>query len=690
MATSNTGNGVGKKIGAVGAAAALLIVGVGGCNYLQGKDDSTSNQNLAREDDQSTTLEEDETVVPESSRDQDDEYDPTGEDSNEGVPDPDRGNPTERIIVNPDGTTSVVHVEDQASEREDASEGINPGDVEVPEDQPKNEVPSPGDLGDRGGSDHSPVAPSMPVGDNSSVSETDGSAEPDDSHTPDDSNNSNGGNGGTDTNGGVDAGGMNPNDPTGSGDGGDRGPGSLPESPGEKVNIQALIDYVNLQRNMQDANNDGGIWNDGVSTGKAPNTNLYKKNGGALVVVDDDGRPVGVIWNDMSQKERDSLLKDLSKYDETRIYGINRDDGKASIGIDQYILRNVEAKDDEFEVQKGGSITIKAKDLLENDRVLQDEGGLFGQNKGASNITDVQSKYEGIEWNPRTGEITVDTKKYQGDKDELDFEYTIQHDQDGKRNKSRNTSTSTGTVTVKVTRPESESGDEQEDMAGAQGASNLSARTSSATPTTEEDTRGSTEDGSRITPFSASAESSRTAAEKPEVATSGGDEPEESAEKTVSKSAGATDEARSAKSIGGAKSGVGRHSAVNADGSLIYSDAKKSSVNTNDHTSSNGRKSSNASVSSRKKTTAPRKANTLTATKPEATSLKKTKNQAAPAPAPKAEAPAPKKVKEQPALASAKAKTPTQESPAPDAQTKQATKPASGKPQSEKPSTHKK
>lgn len=218
------------------------------------------------------------------------------------------------------------------------------------------------------------------------------------------------------------------------------------------MNIQALIDYVNLQRNLADANNDGGVLNDGVSKGDAPSEDLYQKDGGALVVVNDKGQPVGVIWDSMTKAERDALLRDLSNYDEARIYGINQDGSKATIGIDQYILRDTEARDDSFEVEKNASLVIKAEDLLANDRVLMDEGGVFGLNKGSSNITNVTSEFEGITWDPETGEVTVDPEKYKGDADELTFTYTIQHDQDGDRNKSKNTSTSTGTVKIKINR----------------------------------------------------------------------------------------------------------------------------------------------------------------------------------------------------------------------------------------------
>src|SRR5699024_10526021 len=203
------------------------------------------------------------------------------------------------------------------------------------------------------------------------------------------------------------------------------------------------------------ANNDGGILNDGVETGDAPDDDLYSKDGEVFVIYDNDGRPAAAVWEGMTDAEKDRMLSDLSDTDQSRIVGVNEDD-KGKVTITKYNLRDTEARDDEFDVDRGSSVTVTAPDLLENDRVLQDENG------GASNITDVKSDYEGVTWNPETGEVTVATSKLPEAVDEIEFESTIRHDQ-GDRNKSGNTSESTGKVTVKVRDEDGSDGKGDED-----------------------------------------------------------------------------------------------------------------------------------------------------------------------------------------------------------------------------------
>src|SRR5699024_12813016 len=137
-------------------------------------------------------------------------------------------------------------------------------------------------------------------------------------------------------------------------------------------------------------------------SGAAPDDDRYAKDGQLFVIYANDGRPAAAVWEGMTDAEKDRMLSDLSDTDQSRIVGVNEDD-KGKVTITKYNLRDTEARDDEFDVDRGSSVTINAPDLLENDRVLQDENG------GASNITDVKSDYEGVTWNPETGEVTVET-----------------------------------------------------------------------------------------------------------------------------------------------------------------------------------------------------------------------------------------------------------------------------------------
>ena len=70
MATSKTGNGTGKKIGAVGAAVVLLVGGIAGCNYLQDNTDPASDQSMARESDQPSPIGDDEANDSDPKKDQ--------------------------------------------------------------------------------------------------------------------------------------------------------------------------------------------------------------------------------------------------------------------------------------------------------------------------------------------------------------------------------------------------------------------------------------------------------------------------------------------------------------------------------------------------------------------------------------------------------------------------------------------
>lgn len=429
------------KAGAVGAAAALLLAGGVGYNYLQSQDDqdAADGQNQASEG-TTTPNGNPDTYVPQDPKpDSNNNLDPSGDNGEGGNGGSNGGDSNEQIIVNPDGTTGVSTSDSDASGSDQSDPSINPGTVTPPEDKPDDRETNPSP-GEDGGTIIDPENPG-------------GGEEPGGGTDPENPG------GGTDPE--NPGGGTDPENP-----GGGEEPGGGTDPTDQDVNIQELIDYINFQRNLYDANRDGGLFNDGVSTGSAPSSDLYAHTGGALVVVDDDGRPVGVIWSDMSQADRDALLSDLSRYDETRIYGVNRGDDTASITIDQYVLRNTEARDDSVSVQQGGSVTIQAEQILANDRVLVDEGGLFG-GSGASNITSVSSDFEGITWNPSTGEITVDTTKYRGDGNTITFDYTIQHDQDADRNKSGNTSTSTGTVTVTITPPAADSSEPEMPLVSA-------------------------------------------------------------------------------------------------------------------------------------------------------------------------------------------------------------------------------